>query len=88
MAGFYPTWRPDGKEIFFMTNDNSIMAVSVKLEPSFDALVPHKLFQLPGNSQNRFPVTSNQRFLFILPKDENLHPTLTVVLNWTAGLKK
>jgi serine/threonine protein kinase len=85
-GGFYPTWRPDGKEIFFMSS-GSIMAAAVTLEPKFKADIPRKLFTMTGGV-GRFPVTKDGRFLFILPKEENLRPTLTVVLNWTAGLKK
>ena len=74
---------------------NQLMAVEVKTAPRFEHGVPKLLFDsriyLPGAS-NVFryaPNANGQRFLFnTAMTSETESQPLTVVLNWTAGLKK
>ena len=42
-GGTAPRWSPKGDELFFVADD-TLMAVSVKLEPRFSAGVPRALF--------------------------------------------
>ena len=42
-GGDNPLWAPDGKEIYYRNND-SVMSVSIKTEPTFTPGKPHKLF--------------------------------------------
>jgi eukaryotic-like serine/threonine-protein kinase len=91
-GGAEPEWRSDGKELFYLT-DGSVMAVDVTPGPSMELGVPHRLFQTPlGNTCcfEHYGVTRDgQRFLFPTPQRDNaiLRP-ITVIINWTAGLKK
>ncbi|HYW74579.1 MAG TPA: protein kinase [Pyrinomonadaceae bacterium] len=90
-GGFYPTWRADGKEIFYVTNDGKIMAAQVKSESPFQTDVPQQLFQTtmkfaPGSP---YAVTRDgSRFLINTPAEANNPAPLTVLLNWTASLKQ
>src|SRR5215467_3140081 len=41
-----PTWRQDGKEIFFLNRDREVMAVDVTTTPKLQAGMPHVLFKI------------------------------------------
>jgi serine/threonine protein kinase/Tol biopolymer transport system component len=83
-----PRWRSDGKELFFISRQ-MVMAVDVSLAPVFQSGNPQPLFRLPLTA-TRWDVTSDgKRFLAAMPVGaaEDFAP-ISVVLNWTAGLKK
>jgi hypothetical protein len=64
-GGGSPRWRHDGKELFYLRGDNTLMAVAVSLkEASVDVGAASPLFQSRFGSEN-FPyaVTSDGRFL-------------------------
>ena len=90
-SGFNPTWRRDGRELFFNTPDNKLMAVDVTLGAEVKAGPPRELFSLVGlrpTTSGSFMVTGDgQRFLFQTNDTPNL-PPFTVVLNWMAEGKK
>jgi eukaryotic-like serine/threonine-protein kinase len=89
-GGAEALWRGDGKEIFFDSPYGKIMAVDVTLGTSFQAGVPHQLFQAPSSIiGNRFVVTADgKRFLLPLAARSTERPRLTAVLNWTADVRK
>jgi Tol biopolymer transport system component len=41
-----PTWRQDGKEVFFLNRDREVMAVDVTTTPKLQAGMPHVLFKI------------------------------------------
>jgi len=43
-GGSDPQWRRDGKELFYLSVDNKLMAVEVKLTPRFEAGASRPLF--------------------------------------------
>jgi len=93
LCGYQPTWRADGKEIFFLSGDGKLLAVAVESSPtSFKAGIPEPLFQtrLEAESQSRnYDVFSDgKRFLLVLPTDAGGSVPLTVILNWQALLKR
>jgi Tol biopolymer transport system component len=45
-GGSQPSWRRDGKELYYISGDRKLMAVDVKLESKFEAGVPQKLFDI------------------------------------------
>jgi len=92
-GGSQPRWRRDGREIFYVGPDHRLMAVPVKAGASFEAGVPAPLFEL-GTSfgtgfRYQYDVTSDGQRFFVIRAAETkeAHP-ITVVLNWTASLKK
>jgi eukaryotic-like serine/threonine-protein kinase len=89
-GGNYGYWKSDGREIIFDAPNGKMMAVDVKLGKTFEAGVPHVLFDIPGTiSGGRFVVSSDaQRFLLPFVPQSNERPTITAVLNWTADIKK
>ena len=91
-GGFEPRWRADGRELYYLSEDRKLMAVSVSPGPSFG--VPEVLFQtrvLPGVTAQRVrfvPARDGKRFLINTQTGEPPPNPITVVLNWTSGLKK
>jgi hypothetical protein len=94
-GGSMSNWRGDGKELFFMGPNNRLMAADVELGPTFRAGVPKPLFEVPGwagttvGGGGRYAVSRDgKRFLFSVLSGATESSPITVVLNWTAELKK
>jgi hypothetical protein len=94
-GGIEPAWRGDGKELFFVALDRSLMAVPVTTSPAVRVGSPTRLFQtgMRGTlntvyARNQYVVTRDgQRFLM----DNQTGRTdplssITVVVNWRAAL--
>jgi hypothetical protein len=88
-------WRADGRELFFLGADGSMMAVAVKAKagpkPTLEPETPRRLFEahlVPGGQE--YDVTADgKRFLLnTIAGSSASAPLLDVVLNWDAGLKK
>ena len=91
-GGYEPRWRADGRELYYLSLDQKMMAVEVGPGPSFGA--PTELFPVRvagGVSSQRTHYGSSRdgkRFLINTPTGDAAIVPITVVLNWTAGLKK
>ncbi|HEU5240232.1 MAG TPA: protein kinase, partial [Pyrinomonadaceae bacterium] len=92
-GGSQPRWRADGKELFFIGPDRKLSVVEVK--EASNAITfsnPKPLFEtrgISGGSGSSYDINRDgQRFLMLIPIEETLPSPLTVVVNWTAGLKK
>jgi serine/threonine protein kinase len=94
-GGGDPRWRRDGNELFYISADGKMMAVEVKAGSTFAAGATKPLFDTPLRelTDSLQPFDSyavsrdGQRFL-INDFTETSAPPLTVVLNWTADLKR
>lgn len=89
-GGRHPTWRGDGKELIYLEPPNKLMAVEVRTEAAFAAGLPKLLFEprMKPLVQRQFDVSSDgNRFLINLVGPEEASAPLTLVQNWTAGLK-
>ncbi|PYS57229.1 MAG: hypothetical protein DMF74_26580 [Acidobacteria bacterium] len=92
-GGAQPHWRRDGKELFYLSPDKKLMAVEVNgSSGTFEAGIPKALFDLRIISTNGFSdydVTADgQRFLVSTLVEQNARSPVTVVMNWTADLKR
>jgi Tol biopolymer transport system component len=94
-GGTQPEWRRDGKELFYISADGKLTAVPVTTDgATFSAGTSHALFDVEVPEPNPpyptdYAVTADgQRFLVNTVVDQPTHPALTVILNWTANLKK
>ena len=90
-GGSYPRWRPDGKELFYQSPDNRLMAATVRLDEArveVDAVRPLFEMRAPdGQPRNFYDVASNgQRFMVVVP-DEGESTPLTLVNNWPTVVK-
>jgi hypothetical protein len=92
-GGEMPQWRADGRELFYATPNDEMMAVSVETDETFRHGTPVKLFDTPRIL--RFGVASTwdvssdgERFVFLAPEDDqDLEPgTVTLVQGWPALL--
>lgn len=91
-GGEEPYWRRDGKELFYVAGKR-LMAVDVTTDGQFFRWeTPKPLFETRLEMEprrSRYQVAANgQRFLVNVPLESTLSAPITVVTNWTAGLKK
>jgi eukaryotic-like serine/threonine-protein kinase len=91
-GGENPQWGAGGRELFYVSPDNKLMVVSLKLRAdSVEPSVPRELFRLPpptfGLGSPYEATRDGQRFL-ALTGQEQASPPLNVIVNWPALLKK
>jgi Tol biopolymer transport system component len=92
-GGSAPRWRGDGRELFYLSTDSRLVAVAVDgrgeivkvgtVEPLFGVR--------PSGGRYSYDVAPDgQRFLFSAQpvEDEPMATPITVVVNWTADLKR
>jgi hypothetical protein len=87
-GGTAPRWRGDGRELFYLAPDGKMMAVEVTAGPEFKGGTPAPLFQTPSGTIVGDVTADGKRFLLVTPVGPSAAAPFTVVLNWTAGLKK
>jgi Tol biopolymer transport system component len=91
-GGWAPRWRGDGKEIFFLALDGTMMAASVTFDKGLQLSVPRALFPtelLKGADRHIYAVANDgQRFLLRVPDQRQQAVPLSVVVNWPALAKK
>jgi eukaryotic-like serine/threonine-protein kinase len=85
-GGSTPRWSADGRELYFMADDGTLMAVEAKATGTrFEAGVPRALFR--SSALNwfgffQFEVDRAGRFLMIVA---NQAPPIRLLLNWKPG---
>ena len=94
-GGQQPRWRRDGKELFILSPDRKMMAVSVKERSKLELGPPKVLFQTRAHE----PITAEefftydvsadgQQFLVNVNSEQNNAAPVDIILNWASGLKK
>ena len=90
-GGGKPRWRRDGKELYYIATDGKMMAVPVKsTATTFEPGIAAPLFETHTRGYNPYDVAADGRFLINTVTEDTAADSvpITVVLNWTAGLKK
>jgi len=91
-SGSHPVWRADGRELFYLGADQTMMAVPIGAGRSFDAGLPQALFParaVLAPNQAYAVTTDGRRFLVNTRSHQSSDAApLTVVLNWTAAIQK
>jgi Tol biopolymer transport system component len=93
-GGSEPTWRGDGKELFYRARDGSLMAVTIKAGATLEVGAPAELFKArmarrgPGYETSYTVTRDGQRFLMSTVTDESTSVPTKVVLNWRAALRR
>jgi len=95
-GGSQPRWRRDGKEIFYIAPDGTLMAVTVTAENAFESGAPRTLFKtriagvdslIRNLNMTNYAVTGDgQRFLITSAIVDNPASSMTVLSNWPAAL--
>ena len=86
-GGRYPRWRGDGKELFFVSPDGTMMAAGFDATNGVSQGVPQPLFptQIRVGDNRPYAVDKNgQRFLLKVGPD----PQLVVVMDWRTLLDR
>jgi len=90
-------WRKDGKELYYITSDGSIMVMDVNASGGvFNTSLPRLLFKLPpsfflvatSTPGARVDTPDGQRFLALTPVVDTERPEFSAMLNWPVKLKK
>jgi dipeptidyl aminopeptidase/acylaminoacyl peptidase len=93
-GGREPSWRRDGRELFYLSADRRLMAVPVGFARGFAASAASELFRVPADAprENRIsyaPTSDGQRFLVnVAARDPIRRPLFEteIIVNWTATL--
>jgi Tol biopolymer transport system component/predicted Ser/Thr protein kinase len=90
-AGYNPRWRGDGKELYYIAPDLTMMAAQIEgvgAEIRVGAVSPLFQSHAVSNPDYSYDVTADgQRFL-VSSLDEEAAAPITLVVNWKEGLKK
>jgi len=89
-GGCQVRWRKDGRELFYLNLDGKLMSVDVRRDARFEISTPRVLFQTPVQVdpfKNQYCVTGDGK-KFVIAEPVETGRSLTVVLNWSAGLKR
>ncbi len=87
-----PSWRDDGRELFYISSSQTMMSVAIKLNPVFEAGSPVPLFDVRirrSSPLNQYDVSADgTRFLLNRMADEEEPEPITLMQNWQSKLKK
>ena len=85
-GGRYPRWRRDGKELFYVALDGSVMAVPVQTGSRLEVASPIPLFRLESQIKEYDVAPDGSRFLVSLPAERVPESPIRVMVDWAAGL--
>jgi Tol biopolymer transport system component len=88
-GGLQPVWRVDGKELFYLSPNNVLMAVALKPGAAFTYDRPVPLFDTHLRTlrgpRNEYSTLDGNRFLFRVRAQAAAAPPLHVIVNWSAA---
>ncbi|MCL4850219.1 MAG: PD40 domain-containing protein [Bryobacteraceae bacterium] len=90
-GGVMPRWRRDGKELFYIASDGSLMVAPVETRPQFSTGRPKALFVVSGLGSEagvgqRFDVSADGNRLLV-PESSDAAAKIRVVRNWFAEFR-
>jgi len=81
-GGSSPRWRRDGRELFYLAPNGTMMAIDVTTGSEFHAETPTPLFQTPPGTIVGDVTPDGKRFLLV----QSGAAPFTVLLNWQFAL--
>jgi Tol biopolymer transport system component len=93
-GGTQPRWSRDGRELFFVSRGETMMATPFDTSSGLPTSPPARLFVAPishsfgSHVPVRYDVSPDGRFLITVRASKDPPPPLVLVLNWQAGLGK
>jgi Tol biopolymer transport system component len=85
-GGDRPVWSRDGKELYFVSADQKMTAVTVKPGIKFDYGAPQPLFPVHIAAFASFDIAKDGRFLIPVPVQSGVPATMNVIVNWATLL--
>jgi Tol biopolymer transport system component len=90
-GGSQPRWRSDGRELYYVSPDGFLMAVTLETDPVVRPRTPRRLFRLPERPDRAIPVFEDvtpdgKRFLLNVPATARASVGFHVVLGWPSLL--
>jgi Tol biopolymer transport system component len=87
--GLWPRWRRDGKELFYATFDDTVMAVPIREGSSMQIGSPAALFHIPQPGWKDYDVSPDgQRFLAIVVDSAEGSSPIKIAVNWNRETGK
>jgi len=88
-GGQSPVWSRDGRELYYYSLDNKVMAVEIRPGAQFQFGAPKALFGVPLSVRRGtgFEVSKHGRFLLPALVEPQATTPMTVVVNWPQMLK-
>jgi len=91
-GGGIPTWRADGRELYYLNPAGDLMSVAIAAGPPFEAGTPHLLIR--GVTRDPYspsvtsydPAPDGQRFL-VYTENRSSAPPLTLLAPWSLSLR-
>ena len=95
-GGIHPSWRADGKELYYLGPDGAMMAAPITVrgtavEPGTPvALFPTRIYGGGVDNQQgrQYDVTRDGRFLINAELDDAVSTPITLIQNWQPPVKK
>jgi Tol biopolymer transport system component len=91
-GGGQPQWRPDQRELFYLSPDRSLMAVTISDGGHMSSIgTPRRLFRTsiaegPSAARDSYAVMPDGRSFLIDARRNSSTEPITVMLDWAAGL--
>jgi hypothetical protein len=86
-SGSAPRWRRDGRELYFIAPDGTVMAAAVTPGARLSVGVPQRLFTLPGSHGDWDVVPDGSRFLIAIPTGADASAPFKMLWNRLAQIR-
>ena len=88
-GGASARWSRNGRELFYIADDNRLMSVPAQTTPALHLGTPAPLFRIDANHPwYGFEVSADGRFLAVVSQSEAQQQPVTVITNWTGQLDR
>ncbi len=86
-GGSRPRWRRDGREIFYVSRDNEMIATPIRLSSDVQVGAPQRLFRIDPEGWQDYDVTGDgERFLAVVTVPVPDADAITVTVNWLSRI--
>ena len=89
-GGQAPTWNPDGREIYYLAPDNTLMAAPVTRTAPLETGPPSPLFKMAvtESSDPQYDLSPDGKRFVVNQQVSSKEDPINVLVNWPAALKK
>jgi eukaryotic-like serine/threonine-protein kinase len=89
-GGQTPSWKGDGREIYYLAPDGMVMAAPVMGAAPFETGTPKPLFKIavPESPDPQYDVSPNGERFVVNHRISSKEEPINVLVNWAAALRK